>query len=153
MFVGDILQLPPVNGASVLQRITNKSVVSKPGCMTSVNIWQETVIYDELTINERQKNDQVFISMLDEVGCGCPSQKTLQALQERVITTPVIDKFEKLLASKQSPLCLFPTRKLCYDFNLQMLSRLQSDTKKNLRMIATSQLGWKLYFRLLLCAV
>ena len=41
LFVGDILQLPPVNGASVFEKMTNKSVASKLGCMTSGNIWQD----------------------------------------------------------------------------------------------------------------
>ena len=61
---------------------------------------------------------------------GCPSQKTIEALQDRVITSPVVDKFEELLAAKQSPLCLFATRKACQEFNLEMLSRLQADTKE-----------------------
>ena len=88
LFVGDILQLPPVNGAPVFDRITNKSVASKLGCMTFL---QDTVVYDELTINERQEKDQVFSSMLDEVQHGgCPSQKTIQTLQARVITTPIV---------------------------------------------------------------
>ena len=130
LFVGDILQLPPVNGASVFERITNKSVASKLGCMTSVNIWQDTVLYDELTINERQKSDLVFSSMLDEVRRGCPSPQTIQALEDRVITTPVVDKFDELLTSKQSPLCLFPTRKACHEFNCNMLSRLQAETRE-----------------------
>ena len=129
LFVGDILQLPPIHGAPVFDRITNRSVASKLGCMTSVNIWQDTVVYDELTINERQKKDQMFSSMLDEVRRGCPSEKTIKALQVRVITTPVIDKFQELLASKQSPLCLFSTRKSCQEFNLEMLSRLNTHTK------------------------
>ena len=85
LFVGDILQLPPVNGAPVFDRITNKAVALKLGCMTSVNIWQDTVIFDELTINERQRKDQAFSSMLDEVRRGCPSPQTIQALQDRVI--------------------------------------------------------------------
>ena len=127
MFVGDILQLPPVNGAPVFDRITNKAVALKLGCMTSVNIWQDTVVFDELTINERQKKDQAFSSMLDEVRRGCPSQQTIQALQDRVIEVPVVDKFEALLASKLSPLCLFPTRKACQVFNSQMLSRLEAE--------------------------
>ena len=49
LLVGDILQLPPVNGAPVFEKVSNKSVALKLGCMTSVNIWQETVLYDELT--------------------------------------------------------------------------------------------------------
>ena len=76
LFVADILQLPPINGAPVFERITNKSVATKLGCMTSVNIWQDTVL-DELTINERQESDLVFSSMLDEVRRGCPSPQMI----------------------------------------------------------------------------
>ena len=36
LFVGDILQLPPVNGAPVFDRITSKAVAQKLGCMTSL---------------------------------------------------------------------------------------------------------------------
>ena len=66
-------------------RCLNKSVAPKLGCMTSVNIWQDTVLYDELTINERQKKDQAFSSMLDEVRCGSPNPECIQALHKRVI--------------------------------------------------------------------
>ena len=68
--------------------------------------------------------------MLDEVRRGCPSPQTMQALEERVITTPVVDKFDELLTSKQSPLCLFPTRKASHEFNSNMLSRLQAETQE-----------------------
>uniref|UniRef100_A0A1X7TLP6 ATP-dependent DNA helicase n=1 Tax=Amphimedon queenslandica TaxID=400682 RepID=A0A1X7TLP6_AMPQE len=48
LFVGDLLQLPPVN------------VKTRLGAANAVNIWKETVEYDELTINERQKGDETF---------------------------------------------------------------------------------------------
>ena len=51
------------------------------------------VVYDELTINERQKNDPQFSSMLDCVRCGCPTQETVDLLRQRVIQVPVSDKF------------------------------------------------------------
>ena len=102
---------------------------NKLGCMPSVNIWEVCVDYDELTINERQKQDQTFSLMLDEVRRGCVSKTTIQALKDRVIATSVVDKFEELMVSSQSPLCLFPTRKLCQDFNTQMLSRLHGEIK------------------------
>ena len=130
LFVGDILQLPPVNGAPVFERMCNKSITSKLGCMTSVNIWQDSVVYDELTINERQKKDQVFSSMLDEVRRGCPAQETVRALKERVLSTPVVDKFQELMSSGQSPLCLFPTWQSCHDFNSEMLTKLDSELKE-----------------------
>ena len=64
--------------------------------------------------------------MLDEVRRGCPSPQSIRALQDRVIKIPVVDKFEELLVTKQSPLCLFPMRKACQDFNTQMLCRLDA---------------------------
>ena len=57
LFVGDILQLPPVTGSPVFAKLCNKLIASRMGNMTSVNIWKDTIVYDELTINERQKKD------------------------------------------------------------------------------------------------
>ena len=55
VFVGDLLQLLPVNGPPVFSKLTNKVNSSKGHCMESVNIWKDTVTYNELTINECQK--------------------------------------------------------------------------------------------------
>ena len=55
LFVGDLLQLQPVNGKPAFESVDRKSVWHKLGCATAVNIWKECVVYDELTINERQK--------------------------------------------------------------------------------------------------
>ena len=85
LFVGDILQLPPVNGGAVFERISNKSITNKLDCMTSVNIWQVCIDYDKLTINKRQKKDETFSLMLDEIRCGCVSEKIVQSLKDRVI--------------------------------------------------------------------
>ena len=59
---GDLLQLPPVNGSPVFQTVSRKSLCHKLGCATSVNIWQESMEYDELTINERQKKTVIFLT-------------------------------------------------------------------------------------------
>ena len=58
--VGDLLQLPPVNGDPVFCKLKYKAM-SKLGCMGSGNIWKDTVTYDELTINEWQKSDPLCI--------------------------------------------------------------------------------------------
>ena len=77
LFMGDLLQLQPVNGSAVFERITWKSLQLKLGCAATVNIWKDAVEYDELTINERQKQDQEFSSMLDCVRRGCPTDETV----------------------------------------------------------------------------
>ena len=63
---------------------------------TYINIWKDSVVYDELTINERQKTDKRFSSMLDCVRRGCP---TLCTLKERVIQVSIADKFHELQKS------------------------------------------------------
>ena len=127
IFVGDLLQLQPVNGSPVFERITNTTLSYKLGCAASVNIWRDSVIYDELTINERQKKDGEFSSMLmNSVRCGLPTDETLQILNQKVIDMSLTDKFIDLQESGQSPVCLFPTRKACHDFNMEMLNSLTS---------------------------
>ena len=85
LFVGDLLQLPPVNGRPVFAKVIRKAILSMLGCMMSVNIWQETVTYEELTINERQKKDREYCDLLDEVRRGCPSNKTVTLLKDRLL--------------------------------------------------------------------
>ena len=40
LFVGDLLQLQPVNGQPVFEKVSSKAVTLKLGCATSVNIWR-----------------------------------------------------------------------------------------------------------------
>ena len=126
LFIGDFLQLPPVNGQSVFEKLNSTAILSRLGCMTSANIWQETVQYDELTINERQKNDKEYCTMLDEVRRGSPSTNTIQKLEERLLQVSAVEKFEELQQAGKSPVCLFPTRKACESFNSEMLDRLDA---------------------------
>ena len=128
LFVGDILQLPPVNGQPVFEQILAKSLTHKLGCTTAVNIWRDSVVYDELTLNERQKKDGKFSKLLDSVRCGVPTEETLCVLRERVMRVSVVDKFTELQQQGLSPVCLFPTRKACNELNTSMLARLTSPT-------------------------
>ena len=83
-------------------------------------------MYDELTINERQKKDQQFSSLLHCVRLGSPTDETFSILEERLIKVSTSVKFSELQKSGQAPVCLFPTRKACHDFNTEMLSHLTS---------------------------
>ena len=49
LFMGDLLQLQPVNGSAVFETITRKSLQFKLGCAATVNIWKDAVEYDKLT--------------------------------------------------------------------------------------------------------
>ena len=76
LFVGDLLQLPPVNGAPVFCKITNAEIAAKIGSIGAPNIWMDCVTYDELTINQRQKDDPVYTKVLNEVRQGNPSKES-----------------------------------------------------------------------------
>ena len=130
LFVGDILQLQPVNGSAVFENITKKTLLLKLGCAASINIWRDSVTYDELTINERQKSDAEFADILDCVRRGCPTDKTNATLQQRVIQGSITDKFEELCRVGQTPLCLLPTSNMCKQFNKEMLEKLGSELQE-----------------------
>ena len=83
LLVGDLLQLPPVNGRPVFNKIT------RLGTANAVNIWKETVKYDELTINERQKGDETFFTMLDSVRHGCLTDETIDTLKSLVFNVSI----------------------------------------------------------------
>ena len=65
--------------------------------------------------------------MLDCVRCSCPTKETLCTLKQRVIEVSVSDKFSEFQQLGQTPVCLFPTRKSCDDFNAKMLKHLTSE--------------------------
>ena len=48
----------------------------------------------------------------------------------QVIDVPVVDKYVELSKGGSSPVCLFPTRKACREFNDKMLSALDTEVHK-----------------------
>ena len=107
LFVGDLLQLQPVNGNPVFEKMSRAAIVHKLGCIGSINIWKDCVHYDELTINERQKKDSQFSDILGKVRCGSLAKEILTILKERVIDIPVVEKLVQLQESGKNPVCLF----------------------------------------------
>jgi hypothetical protein len=123
-FVGDVLQLPPVNGSHVFEQVARKTVTLRLGSALAVNVWRDCITYDELTINERQKSDPEFSRVLNNIRCGFMDEEIQSILEKRVIDCSVDDKFDQLAKEGQSPVCLFPTRKACIEFNTLMLKKL-----------------------------
>ena len=101
--------------------------LSQLGCAAAINIWRDCVTYDELTINERQKNDPQFSFMLDCVRRGCPTKEAVSVLKQRIRQVSVSDKFYELRQSGKAPVCLFPKRKARDDLNAQMLRKNASE--------------------------
>ena len=114
----------------MFSKLCNKLIASRMGSIASVNIWKESIVYDELTKNERQKKDGLFVNILDQVCRGSPTSESLECLKLRVINVPVVDKYAELSKSGSSPVCLFPTRKACREFNDKMLTALDTELHK-----------------------
>ena len=70
--------------------------------------------------------DTKFSEMLDSVRCGFPTEETVHALKERVITGSIYEKYHELEQQGKTPVCLFPTRLACHEFNTQMLNSLNT---------------------------
>ena len=127
IFVGDLLQLQPVNSNPVFDTITNKTLSYKLGCAASVNIWRDSVIYDELTINEHQKKNSEFSSMLDSIRCGFPTDETILILNKRVIIQCAYHKHLMNFRKVVKVQCVFfLLRKACNEFNIEMLNSFSS---------------------------
>uniref|UniRef100_A0A1X7VTV6 Uncharacterized protein n=1 Tax=Amphimedon queenslandica TaxID=400682 RepID=A0A1X7VTV6_AMPQE len=96
LFVGDLLQLPQVNVRPVFKKISNKLLKNRLGAANAVNIWKETVEYDKLTINKRQKGDETFLKMFDSVRHGCLTDDTIDKLKSRVFKVSIKEKYKEL---------------------------------------------------------
>uniref|UniRef100_A0A1X7VL72 Uncharacterized protein n=1 Tax=Amphimedon queenslandica TaxID=400682 RepID=A0A1X7VL72_AMPQE len=100
--------LPPVNGRPVFKKIINKLVKTRLGAANAVNIWKETVEYDDLTINERQKGNKTFFKILDSVNQGCLTDKTIDTLKSRVFKVSMQEKYKEMESEGLNPpICLF----------------------------------------------
>uniref|UniRef100_A0A1X7UEI0 ATP-dependent DNA helicase n=1 Tax=Amphimedon queenslandica TaxID=400682 RepID=A0A1X7UEI0_AMPQE len=92
----------------------------------AVNIWKETVEYDEQTINERQKGDETFFKMLDSVRHGCLTDETIDTLKSRVYKVSIQDKYKELESEETNPpICLFSKVDACQKINELMLKSLE----------------------------
>ena len=101
LFVGDLLQLPPVAGSPVFED-SPKSLLNQLGCAAPANMQRDCVTYAELTINEWQKNDLQFSSVLDNMRCGCPTEETEDSVGQ-IYTGAIADKFTALQQSGRTP--------------------------------------------------
>ena len=99
LFVGDLLQHPPVHGNPVFDKVaTILSILSQLRCAAAINVWRDCVTDDELTINKHQKNDPQFSSMLDCVETWLSNQGNCECVE----TEGQADKFSELQQSGKS---------------------------------------------------
>ena len=111
-----------------LIKLATNLVKTRLGTANAVNIWKETVEYDELTINERQKGDETFFTMLDSVRHGCLTDETIDTLKSRVFNVSIQDKYKELESEGNNPpICLFSKVEACQKINELMLESLETD--------------------------
>ena len=64
LFLGDLLQLPPVFEGPVYSSLSSELTTKLTGCVGTIDLWQKLFSYDELTINMRQKDEKEFVEVL-----------------------------------------------------------------------------------------
>ena len=107
--------MPPVNGRPVFNKISNKLVKTRLRAANAVNIWKETVEYDELTINERQKGNETFFTMLDSVRHVSLTDETIDTLKSCVFNVSIQEELES--EGNSPPICLFCKIASCQKIN------------------------------------
>lgn len=133
---GDLLQLPPVKEGFCFKTVSRKDVEKYVGGMDSSDLWN-LFEYDELTINQRQKNDKIYSEILSRIRLGWATDDDIKILNERKITFSSNDREEvvqeicsHLEKLPEDTVCLLPTRIMCHILNEAMLARLPGEEIK-----------------------
>ena len=134
LFLGDLLQLPPVFEGPVYTPLTAELTQKYTGCVGTVNLWRNLFSYLELTINMRQRDDKNFVELLSRIRLGCITNEDIKLLSERKmkLSGNTVSERMKEVAQKLSELppdtvCLLPTRNMCDQLNKEMLRNLSGD--------------------------
>ncbi|XP_065894145.1 uncharacterized protein [Dysidea avara] len=134
---GDLLQLPPVFEQPVYTTLTSATVHKHTDSPGGVDIWQLLFEYDELVINMRQRDNRQFTELLGRVRLGKLTVKDIKTLNQRKLSlkSPSIsgrmkEVVDELLKLPEDTVCLLPTRSMCTEINIEVLSRLPGEEYK-----------------------
>ncbi|CAL4231362.1 unnamed protein product [Meganyctiphanes norvegica] len=138
---GDLLQLPPVKGDEVFVSLSENQVKTAIGTMsTELSLWSH-FNYDELTINQRQKNDDnaEFKECLSRIRIGFVLHSDMMLLSKRLIEfseemhlEALVNYYNGLVKDGVFPVCLLPTRSMVCQFNDAVQSKRSHDTVVNI---------------------
>ena len=124
LFLGDLLQLPPVFEGPVYTPLTAELTQKYTGCVGTVNLWHDLFSYLKLTINMRQKDDKEFVELFSRICLGCITNEDIKLLNKRKIQLSADSVCERMkeVAKKLSELpadtvCLLAT---CDQLNKEM---------------------------------
>ena len=134
VFFADLLQLPPVKGNQPFIKVTEFEAKQRIGSVGTIALWQ-TLTYDELTINMRQKGDKEYSELLTNARVGYLTKEQLNVLSARLIAhsrratvAEIIDIYRSLVKEEESPCILMPTSALCKEVNDAMLETTGNET-------------------------
>ena len=140
LFLGDLLQLPPVFEGPVYSSLSSELTAKLTGCVGTIDLWRKLFNYDELTINMRQKDEKEFIEVLSRVRLGYVTSKDIAVLEKRKISLGsdtlsgrMKEVVQTLNTLPNDTVCLLPTRHMCNELNKEVL---QSLPGKEIRLLA-----------------
>ena len=130
LFLGDLLQLPPVFEGPVYSSVSSELAAKLTGSVGTVDLWRNLFTYDELTINMRQK-DEEFVAILSRVRLGYITKEDAKLLDNRKICLSsdtmagrMKEVVQTLTTLPNDTVCLLPTRHMCNELNKQVLENL-----------------------------
>ena len=151
LFLGDLLQLPPVFEGPIYTALTVDLAQKYTGCAGTVDLWCKLFSYDELTINMRQKDEQEFVSMLSRIRLGHVTTDDLKILNKcklSLSSDTVAGRMQQVVKAladlPADTVCLLPTRHMCDELNREMLKNLSGD---EIRLLATDTVDCPVYLR------
>jgi len=140
LLFGDLLQLPPVHEDPAFVRLSDENIHKYLGSLSAINLWTALFDYDELTINMRQQEDNIYRELLSRIRVGLVIKSDHDILEKRKISFKS-KSFELRLNElcnfinnlPSDTVCLLSTCHMCDVLNTAMLSCIAS---KEISLIA-----------------
>ena len=131
LFLGDLLQLPPVFEGPVYSSVSSELATKLTGSVGTVDLWRNLFSYEALTINMRQKDEKEFVAILSRVRLGYITKEDAAKLENRKINLSsdtmagrMKEVVQTLATLPNDTVCLLPTRHMCSELNKQVLENL-----------------------------
>ena len=130
LFLGDLLQLPPVFEGPVYSSLIAKLT----GCVGTIDLWHKLFDYDELTINMRQRDKKKFVDILSRVHLGYVTSEDVAVLEKQknslssdTLSGRTKEVVKTLNTLPNDTVCLLPTQYMCSELNKEVLCLLPGD--------------------------
>ena len=148
LFLGDLLQLPPVFESPIYTELSVESTQKHTDCVGTFNLWS-LFSYDELVINMRQKNELEFVSSLSRVRLGYLNTEDIVmlnasklALKEDSVSGKIKEVVNTLCSLPSDTVCILPKRHMCDELNTHMLNSLPGE---EIRLVAIDTVDYPVH--------